>query len=141
MNGMASIKGEVAQLLKSRGDIDRQILRRQLALLKSLPESMGYETIDDLIQALTPLASSVMRGRLEASDVATAQPAKRPRKYDGQVRARVRHAIESMRETVASVSRAEGISVPTIMKWKREWGLTGTVQKVERQAGHPAECA
>ena len=120
----AALRDEVAQLMKSRGDIDKQIQRRQLSLLKALPESMGYETMDALILALTPLASTALRAGANTHASTEAPRGRRPKQYDGQVRARVRHAIETLGTAAASVSRSEGISLPTIMKWKREWGLT-----------------
>jgi hypothetical protein len=120
-----AIKDEVAQLIKSRADIDRQIERRQLSLLRILPESMGYESIDALIGALMPLASASLREVNETRSSVAVHRVKRRKQYDGSVRARVRHSIETLRQTAASISRAEGVSIPTIMKWKREWGLTG----------------
>jgi len=121
-----AIKDELAQLLRSQGDIERQIGLRRISLLKALPESMGYESVEALIRALTPLVSEVGH-RQTAPPVDPAAPRrKRQKKYDGQVRARVRYCIETLRHRVAATSRAEGVSIPTIMKWKREWGLTSS---------------
>jgi hypothetical protein len=95
-----AIKDEVAQLLKSRGDIDRQIERRQLSLLKVLPESIGYESIDALIGALMPLASVALREGIDTRSNGAVRRSKRRKQYDGSVRARVRECVNQSRRCV-----------------------------------------
>jgi hypothetical protein len=133
-----AIRDEVAQLLKSKEDIDRQIRRRRVALLKALPESLGYETADSLIMDLAAFASPGLRTRIGGS---SGKPEKESRSYDADVRARVRHALEVLHQSIASVSEEHGPSVATITKWKREWGLSASRPRKRSHSSDPPAAA
>ena len=116
-----SIREDVERLCKSQRDIQRQIQRKKLLLLKALPRSYGFADMDTLIHALARFASSPLRQRIGAAT--DSRHPHRARRYGAEVRVAVRKALEAG-ESASDISRMYGASAATIAIWKKTWGLT-----------------
>jgi len=101
-----------------------ELRRRELS---KLPQHVGLATIDELILVLVPHASPALRERLSRADANgggdNSNNSRRAR-FPLDLRARIRTELETGGKSVAQLSREYGPSHPTIMGWKREWGLT-----------------
>jgi transposase-like protein len=63
--------------------------------------------------------------KAEGVDKAAAAAGGNPRiKFSPELRERIRRELEAGTKSVAEISREYGPSHPTIMGWKREWGMT-----------------
>jgi transposase-like protein len=79
--------------------------------------------------ALLEHASPTLRDQLKATaDKArrgsVVVPANQRVKFSPELRERIRKELETGLKSVAEISREYGPSHPTIMGWKREWGMT-----------------
>jgi hypothetical protein len=123
-----AIKAQLSRVERQRSVLKQrmdELRRRELA---KLPQHVGLSTIDELIQVLVPHASAALRERLARIDGsdghgAPGDNARRVR-FPPELRARIRAELEAGGKSVAQLSREYGPSHPTIMGWKREWGLT-----------------
>lgn len=111
---------EIAALQKSEREIQRAIRRRREQQLKGLPELVALNSVDELIKALAPHASSELRARLE--DVLVTTPAQKGKRYGADMRRRVREELEAGK-SLSRVAAETGVSMATVMKWKKQMGL------------------
>ena len=127
-----AMRAQLSKIERQRQTLERQIQAMQEKRLAALPEQAGFESIDHLILALIPHASSSLRMRLQAIDLnggtgagqdvagVNGKRARFPEALKGQIKSE----LETGSKSVAQLSREYGPSHPTIMGWKREWGLT-----------------
>ena len=125
------LRSELDELHKSRNDIDRLIERKKLLMLKALPSSHGFGTMDAFISTLAQFASQELRGRLSAVTQSSRGSGK-GRRYPAELRVAVRNALEAG-ETASEIARAKGISLATVIRWNKVWGVgarrTGGLRK------------
>ena len=147
-----SLHAQLATINKRRKALELRIESRQLKRLLALPASVGAADMDLLIVALIPLSSAALRRKLKAagfddtSDSATAKAheagngsgngigngtsprtgrARNKRAhFTEELKGRVKAELETGKKTVAALSKEYGPSHPTIMSWKRDWGMT-----------------
>lgn len=137
------LKGELKKVINHRTTCDKDIQRIQRMILKELPASLGYASVDELIDALMPLASAEFRQARPGST--PAQGARRRRRsLDESTKARIRHALESG-QSMSAIARSEGISLATVSRLKGSLGLVkhrtgGSSRGVSHRstAGEPA---
>lgn len=123
--------------LLSRMEKQRQALEHKFKLLQrkellALPARVGLDSVDSLILALVEHASTATKARFKAAglsqtaaDVSAKANGDGSRaKFPAELRSLVRKELEAGQKSVAAISRQYGPSHPTIMGWKREWGLT-----------------
>jgi len=115
------LQSEIDELGKSKRDIERLIQRKKLLMLKALPGIHGFDSMDALILALAQFASGDLRQRIGDVQPASPRSGKR-RSYPAELRVAVRKALEAG-ESASQIARMKGISLATIMKWKKPWGL------------------
>ena len=144
-----SLHAQLVSINKRRKALELRIEARQLKRLIALPAQAGVADMDILIVALIPLSSSLLRQRLQAAgfDEAGAdvgEPAAEAAAYKAgngngssngnggakrahftpELKSRIKAELEAGKKSVASLAREYGPSHPTIMSWKREWGMT-----------------
>ena len=127
------IKAQLSRVERQRRLLEQRIEGLQRQKLMKLPKQAGFASMDDLILALLDHASPALRARLVQSDNMIAGQGERlPSRVSNGVRGRfepelkekIRAELESGQKTVEAISREYGPSHPTIMGWKREWGMT-----------------
>jgi hypothetical protein len=129
-----SMKAQLSKIERQRHALTRQIQALQEKRLAALPAQVGLGSIDNLILALMPHASSTLRTKLQGveADGAEGEGAgagylngngKRAR-FPEALKAQIKTELETGKKSVAQLSREYGPSHPTIMGWKREWGMT-----------------
>ena len=127
-----SIRMQLLRIDRRKRTLEQQIRAIQQKKLAALPKQVGCHSIDSLILALIPLASAQMRSRLRAAgngqseidgQLAETAVGKRAR-FAAELKEKIRLEIQAGQKSVAQLSREYGPSHPTIMAWKREWGLT-----------------
>jgi hypothetical protein len=127
-----AMRAQLSKIERQRQALERQIQAMQEKRLAALPAQAGLESIDDLILALIPHASSSLQMKLQAIDLGGARDAaligagvngKRAR-FPETLKEQIKMELETGSKSVAQLSREYGPSHPTIMGWKREWGLT-----------------
>jgi hypothetical protein len=125
-----SIKAQLSKVERQRSVLRQrmdELRRRELA---KLPQHVGLSTIDELILVLVEHASPSLRERLaridssDAADAGHGSDNTRRARFPPELRQRIRAELEAGGKSVAQISREYGPSHPTIMGWKREWGLT-----------------
>ena len=143
-----SLHAQLVSINKRRKALELRIEARQLKRLIALPAQAGVADMDILIVALIPLSSSLLRQRLQAAGFDEAgqdvgEPAEEAAHKAGngngssngnggakrahftpELKSRIRAELEAGKKSVASLAREYGPSHPTIMSWKREWGMT-----------------
>lgn len=122
-----AMRAQLSKIERQRQALERQIQTMQEKRLAALPEQAGFESIDHLILALIPHASPSLRLKLQnfelngnGSDGFNSKRARFPEALKDQIKVE----LETGAKSVAQLSREYGPSHPTIMGWKREWGLT-----------------
>jgi len=140
-----ALHAQLVSINRRKKALELRIEARQLKRLIALPAQAGVEDMDFLIVALIPLSSAVFRQRLKAAGFddagneageaveAASKPSngiakngtgkKRPH-FTPELKSRVKTELEAGKKTVAALAREYGPSHPTIMSWKREWGMT-----------------
>lgn len=124
-----AMRAQLSKIERQRQALERQIQTMQEKRLAALPEQAGFDSIDHLILALIPHASSSLRMRLQSIDLnggngaAAGSNGKRAR-FPEVLKEQIKTELETGSKSVAQLSREYGPSHPTIMGWKREWGLT-----------------
>jgi hypothetical protein len=123
----------------SRMERQRQLLDRQIQLLHrktltEMPKQAGFDSVDSLISALLEYASPALRARFKAAGLFQAPSGNGAShehhhngaraKFSPEVRELIRKELLAGMKSVAEISREYGPSHPTIMGWKREWGMT-----------------
>jgi hypothetical protein len=125
-----TIKAQLSRVERQRSVLKQrmdELRRRELA---KLPQHVGLATIDELILVLVQHASAALRERLSRIDgndpgaSESGPDGARRARFPSELRARIRAELEAGGKSVAQLSREYGPSHPTIMGWKREWGLT-----------------
>ncbi len=117
---------------KQRQALEQKIKLLQRKELLALPARVGLDSIDNLILALVEHASTGTRNRFKAAGLAGAQGlggdkrdgAGTRQKFSAEMRNVIRKELEKGEKSVAEIAREYGPSHPTIMGWKREWGMT-----------------
>jgi hypothetical protein len=123
------MKAQLSKIERQRQALERQIESLQEKRLAALPEQVGLDSIDSLILALIPHASASLRAKLQALELnGGSHPdghvnGKRAR-FPSDLKEQIKAALEAGGKSVAQLSREFGPSHPTIMGWKREWGMT-----------------
>lgn len=126
------MRAQLSKIERQRQSLERQIQAMQEKRLTALPEQAGFDSVDSLILALIPHASSALRAKLQAAERnggngatpgKAAGNGKRAR-FPEDLKAQIKAELETGSKSVAQLSREYGPSHPTIMGWKREWGLT-----------------
>ena|SRR5581483_5544666 len=129
-----AMKAQLSKIERQRHALTRQIQALQEKRLAALPAQVGLPSIDGLILALMPHASPTLRTKLQAVELNGADGESMGAGYhDGNgkrarfpeaLKAQIKAELEVGKKSVAQLSREYGPSHPTIMGWKREWGMT-----------------
>jgi hypothetical protein len=116
-----------------RMESQRRALEHKFKLLQrkellALPRRAGLDSVDSLILALVEYASPATKARFKAAglarDGAEGNGNVARLKFSPEVRNVIRKELEAGEKSVAEIAREYGPSHPTIMGWKRAWGLT-----------------
>lgn len=127
-----AMRAQLSKIERQRLALERQIQSMQEKRLATLPEQVGFGSMDSLIIALISHASSSLRTKLAGIEIdgdgsvlleASHVNGKRARFPEG-LKEQIKTELETGSKSVAQLSREYGPSHPTIMGWKREWGLT-----------------
>jgi hypothetical protein len=126
-----AIKSQLTRMERQRRALEHRIQVLQRKELIALPKQLGFDSVDLLIYALVEYASEPLRTRLKSVGVSLAQKFGNGAadghgriKFSAELRAKIRKELEAGAKSVAEISREYGPSHPTIMGWKREWGMT-----------------
>jgi hypothetical protein len=125
-----TIKAQLSRVERQRSVLKQRMDELRRRELSKLPQHVGLATIDELILVLVQHASPALRERLaridgtETTDPGAEPDSARRARFPSELRARIRAELEAGGKSVAQLSREYGPSHPTIMGWKREWGLT-----------------
>jgi hypothetical protein len=127
----------LSRLERRRQTLEKRIKARASKQYAALPARVGLKSIDELILQLLPYGSNSLRSKLNAGHVGNGASAPAPGKrrgrpplrsrgtrYNADVKAAVKKAVEEGGKTVAEISREYGPSVFSIKDWKKKWGLT-----------------
>lgn len=126
-----AMKAQLSKIERQRQALERQIQALQEKRLSALPGQVGLDSIDSLILALLPHASASLRAKLHLYEMdghGTAlldgQGNGRRARFPESVKEQVKAELQKGGKSVAQIARELGPSHPTIMGWKREWGMT-----------------
>ena len=123
----------LSRMEQQRRALEHKIKQLQRKELLRLPARVGLESVDHLILTLVEYASPALKARLSTSHAVAASSvlpagngtgAGLRTKFSSELREMIRKELESGLKSVAEISREYGPSHPTIMGWKREWGMT-----------------
>jgi hypothetical protein len=123
------IRAQLSRIDREKRALEQKIQVLQGKKLVALPKQLGLDSVDSLIVALARYASPAMRTYLQsmrpdgAGDLEAPGRARRER-FSPELRGRIKTELEQGKKSVAQLSREYGPSHPTIMGWKREWGMT-----------------
>jgi hypothetical protein len=126
------IRAQISRIDRQKRVLEQKMQAFQQKKLLALARQVGLDSVDSLIVALAGYASPQLRMQLQqlnpgSTEVIDARPAggstKRAR-FPADIKERIRAELESGKKSVAQLSREYGPSHPTIMGWKREWGMT-----------------
>lgn len=112
----------VRKLEKKQAELEQlrsQLAARRQKRLKALPKELGFETLDELIDALQSLRGGP---RKPTSSSGAPQRASKRSRLTAELRQQIQNALKSGR-TGAEVARSFGISYPTMHKLKTQLGL------------------
>ena len=141
MSSLLNLRKEHAEAQRQLAEIEKKIQKAESSTLLSLPARAGFRTVDELIKALIPHASPVLKGRyasLAGAPVAkTTQPAKAPIATVAPIKAsrkkkRTRITPEKKEQVQKAVKEGKsgsaiakdlGISVASVQNIKKEFGL------------------
>lgn len=126
------IKAQITRIDREKRALEQKIQVIQRRKLTALPRQVGLDSIDSLIVALAHHASPSVRIHLQSMSfnaglgLETAEESSHARRqrFSAEMRARIKAELEAGKKSVAQISREYGPSHPTIMGWKREWGMT-----------------
>ena len=125
------IESPLSRLERQRLALERRILAFRRKALMALPSRVGLDSVDSLILALAEHASPAMRSRFKAAGILdgtgphaeTISDGSRA-KFSSELREMIKKELLAGGKSVAELARQYGPSHPTIMGWKREWGMT-----------------
>lgn len=115
---------------RQRRLLDERIQTLRKKELLALPGQFGFESVDELVYALLEHASPSLREKLKPKEIEAGKsesgsdPNRSRVKFSLDMRERIRKELEAGLKSVAAISREYGPSHPTIMGWKRDWGMT-----------------
>lgn len=134
---------ELARVERRRTRLQQQIHAQASALYTSLPRKVGLKSVDDLILALVPYASSSVQNGLqngsvplsEASPATTAYLKKSARaktsqqgdkraRYSDEQRNGVRQDLKEGKLTTKQISDKNKVRIESVKNWKNQWGFT-----------------
>jgi transposase-like protein len=126
------IRAQLTRIDREKRALEQKIQVIQRKKLVALPKQVGLDSVDSLIAALAHHASPSVRVHLQSmsfnglgsSDSAQGSGNARRVRFSAEMRARIKAELETGKKSVAQISREYGPSHPTIMGWKREWGMT-----------------
>jgi transposase-like protein len=130
------LRAQTERLQKTKEEVERLTRERYLAL----PALFGLASIDDLIAALMPYASSTVQqqgisGRVEkkyTGGAASAQKMSRkpgkPSRYPPELHEKIKEEMMAG-GTVAQIAKKHGIPEPTLFMWRIRWGLATRARK------------
>jgi hypothetical protein len=125
---VSKIRAKLSEMDRQRRLLEEKIKVAQRKELLALPGQMGLESVDALILALLEHASPGLRARClpdaRLPDNRANREASARVRFSEELRAQVRSELEAGLKSVAELSREYGPSHPTIMGWKRAWGMT-----------------
>jgi DNA invertase Pin-like site-specific DNA recombinase len=137
---IARLRSELDELHKSRHDIERLIERKKLLMLKALPSVHDFDSMDALICTLAQFASTELRERIGATQAGASHRGGKGIRYPAELRVAVRKGLEAG-ESASSLARAKGISLATIIRWRKLWGLESKRGRPSRSARGEADAA
>jgi hypothetical protein len=119
---LTNLRAELVRVEKKKESLQRRIDGQLATKIKALPASVGLSSIDALVEALLPRASTAFRSKLKVrspqpDSARKAAPGRRG--YPDEVKERVHADIKRGDLTLAQVSARHGPSVATLMSWKR----------------------
>jgi hypothetical protein len=128
------IKTRLTRMERQRQALDRRIQLLHRKTLTEMPRNAGFDSVDSLIAALLKYASPALRARFKAAGLFQAPNGEGASpdhahngsraKFSPELRDLIRRELMAGMKSVAEISREYGPSHPTIMGWKREWGMT-----------------
>jgi hypothetical protein len=139
-----TIEAKLKKLDRERERLSKQLETRKQKQYKAIPAKYGFKTIDALIAALTPYASSNLKIQLPRT--ATPAVAKRTqkhsakriaaagrKKYTDHQKVAVKAALQKGGRTVAQISKDTDVAEYTIIDWKKQWGLVKKRRKAAKK--------
>ena len=126
-----SFTDQIAELEKAKAKIaqaEARLAADRVAALAKLPGDYGYGSVNDFIKALKAAAGKVGKGKGKKVKGAAKTPkapkaAKRPRaKITPELKQQVIAAVQAG-QSGAEISKALGISLPSVQNIKKEAGL------------------
>lgn len=147
------LRQKLSKIERQRQDLEKQIQARAGKQLTALPAQVGLKSVDELILALGPYASSRLRARIvNGSDgVPAARPGVGRRngaakkstgtRYTEAVKLAIKKALEKGDMTAAEISSKFGASVVSINKWKKQYNLVKPRKKKSSKATPAAAAA
>ena len=119
------INNQISRLERRQRALEQKIRTLQRQQLRSLADRMGFESADQLILALAEYASPDLRAHIQSAGLT----ARLRVPFPLDLKEKIRAELAAGEKSVAKLSRQYGPSQPTIMGWKREWGMTRPRQK------------
>jgi DNA-binding NtrC family response regulator len=144
MPNLESLQAELNKIERRRAKLEQQIKSQAEALYTALPRKVGLRSVDELVVALAPYASTAVRQKLQGAAPAKPSaakpavqkaapkkgaPSRGPRaRHSEEEKAAVRRAIQEGKLTMSQIATKHGIPLDTLKKWKRNWGMTAHAQ-------------
>ncbi|MEP7242252.1 MAG: hypothetical protein ABI885_01050 [Gammaproteobacteria bacterium] len=136
---ISGVRARLSRIDRQKRVLEQKIRDLQRKALLALPKRVGLDSVDSLILALLPHASASLRKTLQSTKPEGAQRASPPApapvstaeagsggrpRFSPDIKGQIKAELEGGKKSVAAISREYGPSHPTIMGWKREWGMT-----------------
>jgi hypothetical protein len=119
---LETIRARLSELEREKQRLEQRLADEERRRL-TLPKQVGFQSMDDLVKALIPLTTPPIKAKLESA-MERRRSSPQGANDSGGRRQFSKAELATGRKSVAQLSREFGPSHPTIMGWKREWGLT-----------------